>query len=375
MWQTQADDHVGCFDAGTGQRLWEAVFPLGGRTFQIGKSNLINSTVAVTADVVVAVGGAGRVYCLDANNGQQRWQAFLPSHADWTEKAAAGVGEGGRARPHAVTICAGKAVVADERGGLIALDLADGGPAWYAQRVLGLQTTPNVWTAGDVTLVLAQNDDGVLHAISADSGTVAWKIEDLPKHPYKTASNFLTGDILLLQSRAAPDAPQHEGRAIGGYRVSARGADKIWELPGERYCWPIRGGNGTIAAIGEHQVIITMGPHHRKQPGEPYSIIVDVRDGKVLHENLKADKPGERGGLFVSCGDRLITHNDVAHCTQAYHCYQIRDEGLKLLWHDAHFGHMETTSYEVPLVNPFVDGRLFVRGAFGLYCYDLRLDR
>jgi len=36
------------------------------------------------------------------------------------------------------------------------------------------------------------------------------------------------------------------------------------------------------------------------------------------------------------------------------------------------FPHWPATSYEIPMVYPVVDGRLFIRGALGIYCYDLR---
>jgi hypothetical protein len=75
---------------------------------------------------------------------------------------------------------------------------------------------------------------------------------------------------------------------------------------------------------------------------------------------------------IVSCGNRLIKQVDPSHQSQQYHGWQISDEGLTQLWTGERFGPMEATSYEVPLVNPFVDGRLIVRHAFGIYCYDVR---
>lgn len=38
--------------------------------------------------------------------------------------------------------------------------------------------------------------------------------------------------------------------------------------------------------------------------------------------------------------------------------------------------HVETTAYNSqPIVYPIVDGRLFIRGGDGIYCYDLRQGR
>jgi outer membrane protein assembly factor BamB len=377
MWQTLADDHIGCFDAVTGERLWEAVYPLGGMTFFHNKSCLINATPAVGEDALVAVGGSGRVYCLDPQTGTQRWQTLLPYHEQVTRRyALSGKGAGGRARPHAVTIAGGRAYVADESRGLIALDLKTGTPVWRRRSVLGAQVTPQVWRHGGVVLLLLQDDKGTVHALDPATGTDRWGIEGLPEHSYKTINNFVLGDMLLVQSAVIEGAPKGQGRAIAGYRISAAGAKKVWELPGRRYCWPHNGGAGSIAALDEHRAAILMGKSSGKRPGLPALIVVDVRDGRVLQERDDT-KSGVtyNMSLMVTCGDLLVFHADINHNAQSFHGYRITPAGLDLLWAGHHFGHYETTSYETPTVNPFLDGRLFVRGAYGLYCYDFRAER
>jgi outer membrane protein assembly factor BamB len=350
--------------------------------------------------VIVAVGGAGRVYCLDADTGEPRWQRFLPSHARWTEEAAAGKPAGGRARPHAVTIVAGNALVADEGGGLMAFRLADGSLAWHAKNVLGNQATPNVWQGDGVTLVLSQFDrsEGCpVSAIDPETGETLWQIEDLPEHPYKMASNFLMGDTLIVPgylsrgvSQPTPSAASgnlrtnSQGSGAGGgnaerpqsitaYHVSARGAKKIWELPASRYQINTHVGQGAMVALDDHRVAM-YSTWHRTPTGQPVIWVVDIRSGEVVWEKMKPEEHVDWGGSgdFASCGDRLIKQVDPSHQSQQYHGWHISDDGLKRLWTGERFGPMEATSYEVPLVNPFVDGRLIVRHAFGIYCYDLR---
>jgi outer membrane protein assembly factor BamB len=377
MWQTLADDHVGCFDAVTGERIWETVYPLGGMTFFHSKSCLINSTLAINGDALVAVGGSGRAYCLDPKTGEQRWQVLLPYHEDVTRRyALSGEGAGGRARPHAVTIVEGRAYVADESRGLIALDLKTGRQVWHRRSVLGAQVTPQLWRDEQVVLLLTQDDAGTVHALDPTTGDDRWLIEHLPEHGYKTINNFVLGDMLLVQSAVKEVAPKGTGRAIAGYRISADGAERIWELPGDHYCWPHNGGSGSIAALDEYRAAILMGKSSSSRANLPTLIVVDVRDGKVLQErNDTADGVGYNMSLMVTCGDLLVFHADINHNVQAYHGYQITLNGIDLLWVNHHFGHYEATSYETPTINPFVDGRLFVRGAFGLYCYDFRSDR
>jgi len=373
MWQTLADDHVACFDATTGQRLWEAVYPLAGMTFFYGKSGLVNSTPAVAESALVAVGGAGRVYCLDPKTGRQRWQALLPYHEDVVRRyGLTGQGAGGRARPHAVTVAAGRAYVADERGGLLAFALGNGNQEWCRKYVLGQQVTPQAWQGGGTALLLTQNDGGTVLALDPATGEDRWRIEGLPEHQYKTINNYVQADMLLVQSAHDEKAPKGRGRSIAGFRISATGAEKAWELPGERYCWPHNGG-ASMAALDEHRAAIMMGKSSGGREGLPALIVIDVRSGKVLQER----SDGDRGftynmSVLSSCGDLLIVHGDINHSSQEFHGFRITAGGLELLWTGHHFGHFETSSYEVPTANPFVDGRLFVRGAFGLYCYDFR---
>jgi outer membrane protein assembly factor BamB len=391
MWQTLADDHVACFDAATGERLWEAVYPLAGMTFLEGKSSMINSTPAAGEGVLVVAGGSGRVYCLDAETGHQRWQTLLPYHKGVTEQALSGKASGGRARPNAVTIASGKAYVASGRD-LVALNLADGAVAWQRKGVLGSQVTPQVWRRDKVTLLLTQSDAGVLHALDAVSGEDRWTIEGMPPHGYKTINNLLMGDTLLVNgglpadvvattTRRQPgkqeddaDAESAEtdgsSRIIRSYKISATGAVKGWELPADRYGWPHNGGL-SMTALDDQRVAIFMGKRGGVSPDRPDIIVVNIADGKVLQE-FKEPNLGYNMSLLLTCGDLMVVHVDINHASQTFRFFRVTPQGLELIHPGYSFGFAETSSYEVPTVYPFVEGRFIVRGAYGLYCYDFR---
>jgi len=96
---------------------------------------------------------------------------------------------------------------------------------------------------------------------------------------------------------------------------------------------------------------------------EPY-ILISTRDAdKGFRYNMS---------VFSSCGDLLIVHADINHSSPGFHGFAITPDGLERKWTGHQFGHFETSSYEVPTTNPLVDGRFFVRGAMGPYCYDFR---
>ena len=69
-------------------------------------------------------------------------------------------------------------------------------------------------------------------------------------------------------------------------------------------------------------------------------------------------------------GERLLLSPEGQHGV-ARLVFPDRDlHDLGLIWLPPH---VETTSYNSqPIVYPIVDGRLFIRGGDGVYCYDLR---
>jgi len=77
-------------------------------------------------------------------------------------------------------------------------------------------------------------------------------------------------------------------------------------------------------------------------------------------------------GTNVLADGHLISEIDGSHMSMNLHLIKADPSDLKQLgelWQDPH---PPTTSYVPALSHPYVDGRLYVRGADGIYCYDLR---
>lgn len=72
-------------------------------------------------------------------------------------------------------------------------------------------------------------------------------------------------------------------------------------------------------------------------------------------------------------GDHLLLSPEGQHGNHGYYWIDTGDNALRLqgrLWRPPH---PTTTAYAAqPLVFPVVDGRVFFRGAYGIYVYDLR---
>ena len=380
MWLLGADDVVICMDASTGQTLWRTTYPAGGRTFLTGKSNLINSTVALERGVVVAVGGLGRVYALDAATGGEKWQATIGrEHDAAAAELASGRPAGGRAFGHAVTIADGVAAVDDERGGLLGLDLETGARRWLVEKALGRFVTPQVWRHGGKGHFITLSE-GTVRCIEAASGNVLWTLANLGTRKWGDCSPYLQDDYLLVsltpEGQAATDGktPLHQA---GCFRLSPQGAAKVWDLPAQEYPYPVHpAGHGGFVRIDERHVAFVLGKRPSAQEGGPILAVVELATGKVAGAVKNSPPVVTWNAPTIHRADGImLAVRDNWHDQMDWYVFTVRgptEIALATASGTQRFPHQPTTSYEVPLVSPIVDGRIFVRGGEGIYCYDLR---
>jgi outer membrane protein assembly factor BamB len=73
--EQNGSERVLCFDAKTGQRLWEHAYPC---AYRISYAAGPRCTPAVDGDRVYALGAMGDLFCLDANSGKVLWSKNFP---------------------------------------------------------------------------------------------------------------------------------------------------------------------------------------------------------------------------------------------------------------------------------------------------------
>jgi hypothetical protein len=79
---------------------------------------------------------------------------------------------------------------------------------------------------------------------------------------------------------------------------------------------------------------------------------------------------------LIFCAEgRLFIRPDGKHGNSSFVMFDLKPEAFKQMGPAWAGKHPNTTSYFKPMSYPFVDGRLFVRGYDGIYCYDLRKPR
>jgi len=354
-----ADDVVVCVEAATGLTLWEARFVRKsvnwgkqGRGAAISAKGGPHIVPCSDGRRVYVVGFTGRVYALDAGSGQCAWESDIgPAHlafekmkARWLAARSIDGGGGGRLT-NPPTVADGVLVVADGHGGLIGFDTATGARLWHGGRI-GSVSGPVIWrpSAG------SGQADGNAYVIADTAcldlrtGGELWRAAGA--HGGCTAA--VAGDLLVLSGS------REQGMSC--WRMTPRGATKLWELPGEYhvagYCSPL--------VMGGHVYTRVDGLEGRRQG----LVCVELATGKVVG--------WEPHGIGGTCSSMLGTDGRVLYegaCYTGFFMYAAAPRTPVQLGQplrDIRYG--ESTTAAV------ADGRLILRTNDGILCYDLRKD-
>ncbi len=191
--QRVAEDTVVCLDVKSGKTLWMAKSP--GEP----KGRNCSSTPCVAGGRVFAMGST-HLYAVDAQSGKVLWSQPLPTKAPGSSPLVVdGV----------VVILAGK---------LAAYDAATGKLLWEQPKIGGSNASPSVWQHGGKSVLIC-NGRNELAGVNLQTGEVLWTT---PGGGDSTPA--IAGDRAVVLSRAA-------NVGFAGYRLSATGAEKLWNHP------------------------------------------------------------------------------------------------------------------------------------------------
>ncbi len=168
-----AEDVITCFDAFTGDTLWDARFPgvAGGRAC---------SSTPCVVDGRCYVLGSGHLYCVSALDGKS---LFTVETAATTGSSSPLVRDG---RVFVIS------------GTLLCYDALSGHLLWKQPSVQQNDTSPQVWSCGDTTYLLCHSGTNDFVCVNPADGAIVWKVTAPGANENMTA--LIAGDIALLRT-------------------------------------------------------------------------------------------------------------------------------------------------------------------------------
>ena len=364
-WKVAADDVVLAINADTGKTLWKTAFADKGLNWTDHKSIITNHTGVVFGGRVYAIGSTCRVYCLDARTGEVMWQSDLGAeHRRLQEIKQKGLAEkksfGGvnRGHCHGSTFAAGVWVCPDFQGGMIGFDGKTGAKLWQVAKCLAHHVTPTRWVHHRTESIVTGNTEGVIRCLDPLTGKQRWTVSaGRCENTISVSQDFM---IVNAGKHHVGTGDEHLLGRASGWRITPRDATKVWEHSGSEKVGFIGGGMSGIPILDGKAFIRTkMG-----------TAMIELATGKVL----------------ARCADAKVSQESLAWCAEGRFFHEPdsqhgRIHSVLMLgttaetfqpmgkpWDTPHY---DATGYEMPISHAVVAGRLFLRGADGVYCWDL----
>ena len=339
-----SDTIVTCIDAQTGAVLWSVTFPRLSGNVQTHKWRGFNPTACVIGSVLIANDYFNNWVALDALNGNVLWTRRRGQKVDGNQSALGAVRAGSLAILPVSSLGNEKAQAVEPKTGKVAWE-QPGGPQAL---VFG--------KAGSERVIFLGRNEPTCH--DAATGKLLWTMKEKLVGSSGSAA-LIEGDVLV--GHILPD-PKKRGGHFQGWKLTDTGATKLWQddyLPYDENL-TVSIADGKAYLVGENEI-------------RSVDLLTGKQRGKHVYD-VKTNPIGSNQWLAV-VGNRLLLSPEGQHGSQ------------RLQWVDATNNHKlvgslwsppnnSTTAYAVHSLGfPIVDGRLFVRGMDGLYCYDLRNNK
>ncbi len=337
MFATHGVDVAVCIDAATGRTVWRKIIP-GGRYFAMdgrqGSTKGWYTSNLAAANGMVYFGTSTDVeYCVEAATGRTVWKR--------------------RMGPTAGRIVVGGVMLRAEND-LVGYDAQTGKTRWRIKDAGAIYALPLRWVHDQSEYILAGNAAGQVRCVEPATGKVLWTKEQVGNNSLTMSAR---GDYLLCNGSMSEKGPG----SLACYRISPDGARHMWTIPDSRFQYRPKAAPAAIA--DGHAFVRT-----RKPEG---MAVIELASGKIIawpKHNLGAS------GYVQWMSGRTILQVDASHGPTPLLWFDASEpaetKALGSVWPTRH----DTTAsyYPILISHPMTDGRIFIRGKRGIFCYDLR---
>jgi len=375
LWRIAADDVIACLDGRTGRTLWKTVYPGAGANWHDSKAGPCNVTPCLYDGKLYSIGSTGRLYCLDAETGRQIWQHHIGRRhlaVAASKRTALAEKQYGRLKFNrdfggAPTVIGGVLVMPDFTStracGLLAFDPRNGRPLWQLPATAAEDAVPLPFVCNRQQYILSGVSDagagsGRIRCIEPVTGKIRWEITEGIGGNATTMCVWKNWLLAHAPSTGKPPTDKGEPVTVGCFRVSADGFEKAWTLPLTHGIWK----DHPLAAADGFVYVRLTGPE---------LLCIDIASGKIV---ARTNYDTGAGATMTLAEGHLIVDRDGSHAGTEFSFFVVDPPAgrLEALTRDFSLPHWHGTSYHPPHSFPYVDGRLFVRGGDGIYCYDIR---
>jgi outer membrane protein assembly factor BamB len=345
----RADVVVTCLDAATGATLWESTWPRKQGNYQTHKWRGLNHTPSVAGGVLVVSDYSWGLHAFDARTGELKWTRGGDGDVPGNQGAVG-------------PLIVGDVVVLTTKAATLGVDLQTGAERWKAPaattaRRMTIDGVDRVLLAGD-PLRLLDPATGAVVATTPFPGGVEKKGKR--EIGLGAGANLVCEGPYIVTFETA----EKDGKPVGtvvALKATATSIEPAWR--------------SDVSAVMEdgHIGLVIAGGRVYTAFQEAGAFCFDLATGKTV--KALPEFKAQSNPIFVAVDDRLLWQPECQHGRQKI---QLMDTGpnfgpLGANWRPPH---NDTTAYgNMPTANVVADGRLFVRGIDGLYCYDLRAGR
>ncbi len=338
MFATNGVDVALCIDAATGQTVWRKDIP-GGRYFAMdgrqGSTKGWYTTNPAAADGRLYFGTTTDVeYCVDAATGQTIWKRTLGETS-------------GR-------LIVGDVMVRTESD-LTGYEASTGRTRWTIQEAGAPYALPLRWLHGEKPYIIVGNPMGEIRLVDPVDGTVRWKLEDIGTNNMTMSAR---DEFLLCNGKHEDKKPG----ALTCFRINVDGAKRLWTITSDVLQY--RPMAAPVAITDGHAFVRSREPDGL--------VVVELSSGRIVaRQRYDLSASG-----YVEIADgRALLQVDASHGPTDLLWYNIANPAASQQLGDVWPTRHQTTAsyYPILISHAIADGRIFIRGARGIFCYDLRV--